>query len=113
MYAKSKAQLAEGTIWIPKIHCGQKLICVGHVHLHQQIKVALLILADAGDGTFRWFFLLANRPPVLTSGLLCTARNKWGDIRCSQFSHLQQDLWPYRSLVLLPVFWGELLFLII
>lgn len=78
MYAKSKAQLAEGTIWIPKIHCGQKFICVGHVHLHQQIKFALLILADAGDGTFRCFFSVGNRPLVLTSGLLHSKKQVGG-----------------------------------
>jgi len=51
-HAKGKAQLAEGAIWIPKIHCRQHLILVGHIQLHQQIKLALLILADAGHGTF-------------------------------------------------------------
>lgn len=114
MCAKGKSQLAKGAIWIPKIHWRQNLIWVGHIYLHWQIKLALLILADAGHGTFRCFFLLANRPLVLTSSLLCIA-NKWGDVMFRQFSYLQQDPWTYRSLMFLQMFffWGELLFLTI
>lgn len=64
-----------------------KFILVGHMHLH--IKLAWLILAGAGHATFRCFFLLVNRLPVLTSGLLCAVRDRWGDIEFSQFSYLQ------------------------
>ncbi|XP_054687875.1 ral guanine nucleotide dissociation stimulator-like 3 [Grus americana] len=41
------------------------------------------------------------------------SRNRWGDIMFTQFSYLQQDPWPYRSLMLLLIFLVELLFWII